>query len=375
MPKATEVCEVAAGGKRYRNWTTVRLRRDVGTWASDFMLTVAEPSKKGSGWEGLKLKPGDPVQITLAGFKFLTGVVETRQVVLTAQAHAVQIVGLSVTEAPVKGSMVTSQLDFKGYGFPAIARSVLAPYGIKFKLNNAPAGIEKPFKIEHGFPGETVFQFLERLARQRGIFITDNADGDLVGAEVDTSASSAATLEEGRNIYEASAIITDASFRSEYVGFSQIPGSDDAWGKAASQLSAKAESTVFKRHRPLVFAADRPSTKEDLAQRIDREQAQRIGTSVQISIVVKGWLKPGGKELWKEGEMISVRSPSIFPMKDPTMKLAVQAVTFAQDSVRGSTTTLDLVLPEALQLAFPKGPGGSPNLFDQKPQQAKPEGN
>jgi prophage tail gpP-like protein len=249
----------------------------------------------------------------------------------------------------------------------------LKPFGLKFYWRNMPDGASKPFKSVQVFHGETVFEFIERLARLRGVFMTDDEHGNLVGGSVKSTAASAATLEEGRNIFEARAMMRDDQVRSKYMGHGQDKGSDDVWGKTASQISATAENPTEKRYRPLILIAEEPSTKEDLKDRVDREQAQRIGTSVQCGVTVQGWLKPGGKGLWQIGEILSVKAPSLFPNPGGTQKLAVQTITFAQDAVRGTTTTLNLILPQALSAKFLPGPGGgAPNLLSPGNEGANP---
>jgi prophage tail gpP-like protein len=374
MPKATEVCEVAAGGKNYRDWTSVMVQREYGGFASAFTLTVAELSGKATGFSSIKLKPGDAVQIKLAGVKVIDGFIEIRQAVLSSQLHGVQVQGRSKTCDLVDCSADIKPGQFKNYSFEQITKSALKPFGLKFSWRNMPDGASKPFKSVQVFHGETAFEFIERLARLRGVFVTDDEHGNLVGGSVKSTAAPAATLEEGRNIFEARAMMRDDAVFSVIKGHAQDKGSDSVWGKGASQISATAENPTMKRYRPMILISEEPSTKEDLKDRVDREQAQRIGTAVQCSIVVQGWLKPGGKSLWKEGEILSVKSPSLFPNSSGSQRLAVQCVTYAQDAVRGTTTTLDLVLPQALGTKFPQGPGGgAPDLFSPGNEGAKPD--
>jgi prophage tail gpP-like protein len=372
MPNPLEICEVACGGARYRDWTHVNVQRRFGDWASSFNLAVVEMSGRAGGWAGIKLKPGDQVTITLAGTQVINGFIEVRQAVVNARSHGVQVQGRSRTGDLVSSSAIIKPGHFKDQTFEAIAKRAIQPFGINMTLKNLPEGASRPFKMAQVFHGETVFQFLERLARQRGIIMTDDPNGNLIGGGLDPSAGSAATLEEGRNIVDARALIRDDIVASKIEGYGQNSGSDSMWGAEASQIKATADNPTMGRYKPLLILAEDPLTKRDLQDRVDREQAQRIGTAVQCSVTVQGWHKPGGG-LWREGEVLTVKAPSLFPNPGGMQSLAVEQVTYAQDPTGGTTTTLDMVLPQALGMKFSAPQGGAPNMFDPGNQQAKPE--
>jgi len=372
MPNASEICEVAAGGAQYRDWTNVSVTRRYGDWASSFSLAVAEPSGGAGSWAKIKLKPGDPVTIILAGNPVIRGFIEVRQAVIAARAHGVQVQGRSKTGDLVSASAIIKPGEFKNYSFEAIAKKAIEPFGLQFKMQNPPDGAARPFKSVQVFHGETVFQFLERLARQRGIICTDDKDGNLIGGSVKADAAPAADLEEGKNIFEARVIIRDDTVFSKIEGYSQDRGSDSAWGKDVSQIKVDANNPTMNRYKPLILISEEPSSKKDLQDRVDREQAQRIGTAVECTVVVQGWLKPKGG-LWKEGEVLNVKAPSLFPNSNGFQNLAVQSVTYLQDPHHGTTTSLELVLPQALGVKFTQGPGGeAPNAFNPGNEQANP---
>jgi len=67
MPKPQELCVVKAGGIAYNIWQTVEVTSAVDQVIDHAMLTVAEPSSKATNLAGIKLKPGDPATVTLAG--------------------------------------------------------------------------------------------------------------------------------------------------------------------------------------------------------------------------------------------------------------------------------------------------------------------
>lgn len=143
-------------------------------------------------------------------------------------------------------------------------------------------------------------------------------------------------------------------------------------GADASQTKATADNPTVSKYRPLFILAEDPMSKRDLQDRVDREQAQRIGISVQASITVQGWFRPDGT-LWEPAEIPTVRSPSLFPNPSGAQTLAVQTVTYKQDPKQGATTTLDVVLPQAMADVRSGAPkDGAPNMFQPGNKPAQP---
>ena len=85
MPKPQEICVVQVGGTNYQYWKEVEVVRDLNEEVSQCSLVVAEIGDLNKGWKSLRLKPGDPAKVTLAGQMAATGAVAVRQVVYDGQ--------------------------------------------------------------------------------------------------------------------------------------------------------------------------------------------------------------------------------------------------------------------------------------------------
>lgn len=370
MANPTEICEVACRGQIFRDWTSVSVTRSFDATATEFRLTVAELSK-GGGWGALKLRPGDEVSIVLAGHKVAKGLIYVRQAALTGTSHAVMLQGASLTMELVIASHVAKGGQYKGYTFEQIANAVVQPFGISFQWANMPDEASKPFRDPQTFIGETAFQLLERLARQRGVKLHDDENGNLVGDDVKAdSGTQTAMLEEGKNIVAINAMVQDLMQYSKIGAIGQQKGDDDIWGKDASEVKAEAENPAVKRHRPLMFLAEEPSSKKDLQARVDREVEERNWTAVQVQVVVQGWLKPDGG-LWRVLDRVSLKSPSTIPTSDGRINLFVRSVTFSQTAdAPGTITTLELCLRVPSQTGGTDA--GSPNVLDSETKPAEP---
>ncbi|WP_374544833.1 hypothetical protein [Rhodoblastus sp.] len=82
-------------------------------------------------------------------------------------------------------------------------------------------GASKPFESVRVFDGEMVFAFIERLARQHGVLLPDDEDGNLIGGEGENGTAPMAALQEGQNIFEARASMRDEAIHAKITERSQ----------------------------------------------------------------------------------------------------------------------------------------------------------
>lgn len=342
MPNADELCEVSASSGIYRDWTSVSVRCAYRDPDRHFQLQVVEVGTLGKGFDYLRLKPGDPVQVSLAGEEVIGGFVLQRQVAYDARRHAVQVDGKSRGHDITVSSVDTEKTgQFQNYTFSAIAKKVLAPHGVTYREGKLPEG-DRPFENVAVHYGETVWQFLERIGRMRRISLTADADGNLVGG--DPGSGGSATLEEGRNILRARCVINDLTAPHTVRVVGQGKGSDQRWGKTVSQVSAEAKVPGSTRPaRIWKILAEEPGMQQDMKTRGEHEVDKQGKDRVEVEIVVRGWLRPSGG-LWNPGDAVSVKSPMLFPSTSGTMALKLVAVTFSQDAA-GTYSTLELCDP------------------------------
>lgn len=376
MASPKEIAAIVVNGKSFEDWTSVTVSKDYSAPADLFTFTATEDTEDMNGltklsWANLKLKPGDQCEITLGRKKVTTGAIEARQVSHNARTHGVQLSGRSKLGDIVDSSADVDTGQFKGYRFDAIAKRVLKPYsGITLKMKGDPGEKFPDVNIHYG---ETVFQFLERLARQRKLHLRGDEDGNLVAGDDDKeNEKSVAQLEVGRNILWARGTIRDDfSFQySKAVG--QERGTDEKHGDAVRNLAAKVTNEGVKRYRNLLVIGEEAGDEKQLVDRLARELQEQHATSVDYECGVQGWFKPDGN-LWKEGEQVTVKDPLVFANSSGQMDLAVQAVTFTQDSGQGTMTVLSCVILPALRARFPTGPQGEQaNPFKPAKMEPKP---
>lgn len=349
MPKPQEVATLIINGTPYRDWTSVMVRREYGAAVSEFQFSCTEGVPFAKDWAAMRIKPGDACTILLAGQLALTGYVYLRQASYDARRHGVMIIGRSLTGDVVDSSAPVNTGEFKNQNWEAIARKMLEQFKVPLMMRGGGAAAMLPFKRADVQPGESVFQFLERLARQRGIVLSDDESGNLVAA-TQFESSGGDALVEGQNILRATCTISDLALNGPVASFAQINGDDNEHAKRASQIVASTTDTNVSRFRPLVTLAEHPIRTAEAQKRTEFEGGWRESVSIVADITKYGWLKDAGG-LWKVGEPVPVKSPML--MLD--MTLYTKCVVFTQDVASGTLTTLTLVRENLLT-------AGTPNL-------------
>jgi len=339
--KPEETCTIVVRGSRFYDWESVFVQH---RWTEAFPLfrfTAAERDRPATLWEKLQFQPGDECAIYLGGILAISGVILLRQASYDANAHGVMLQGVGMTWYATRGSIIDEKGNFDGQTFEQVARKVIAPFGVGVKtigtLNATP--FEK-LQVE---PGENLWNFLERIARPRGIVMGSDHLGNLLLIDNHSSLVSA-ELVEGDNILKCQATISKEAMFSDYIVRGQTPASDDQYGRQASEQEARIKGSA-KRYSPILTPAEQPvKNLAELADRAKNESVWHEGTEIRASITVQGWMMPGGG-LWRAGDLIAVQSP----MAMLNMGLKIDTATFTQDSTSGTLTTLELVAPWLLK--------------------------
>ena len=275
--------------------------------------------------------------IKLGGKVVLTGVIITRQVAFDDKSHGVMLEGVGITWYASRASIIDDTGNFDGLNFVQVAEKILAPTGIGMKIVGA---IDPtPFKKLQAPKGETIFNFLDKLARDRKVILAQDEKGRFVFIG-DHAAGIVGDLIEGVNIKSMQCVISDNDLYSEYYTDAQTAGGDDKYGKDAGEQRATAPGTA-KRYSPLMTVIEHPVwTDQEVKTRNRAETMWREGTKVEATVVVYGWFDRN-HGLWGIYQNVYVRSP--MAMLD--MNMSIKAVTFTQDSKAGSRTTLQVVAP------------------------------
>ncbi len=383
MPAPELVCEVRTERGTYRNWTTVSVAQAIdGGWQRTFELRCAEPSEA----MVQALSPGTRVDIALAGQPVITqGYIARRQSAYDGNRHGVQVTGFSKANLTTRASAEGGTGQYRGYTLEQIANGELKRLGLKFRLENPPDGANEPFRQVMRRYGETPYDLISRLCRQRGVWMFAEADGTIVAGSKDGASKGGAgggsrgnpdvptfddVFQEGVNILSANC---DMEWReaATYVATGQHPGSDNLFGRKAAEPSAKItlqDGGVPGLSRRVL--AEMPLSEKELQLRTAMEAQAIIAASLRVSLSYQGWLSPTGK-LWSLTDNATVKSPMLFPFQGGQMNLRLWSYNYTQTPEGQTVTMIELVNQMAFNLKFTDGQ--APATFDPSFTSPSPE--
>lgn len=348
--KPEEIATLIVNGAIYEDWESVWIHWSFGEPWAQFKFVATEevyetPGRPVYDEQGIarttwrsdaQFAPGDEFEAFLGGQPVMSGMILVRQTAYEGKAHSVTLQGVSLTWYAARASIVNEKSEYEGT-YKQIVEEVLAPTcsGPKWwgKISDLP--FEEP---QRPSPGETIFQFLERLGRNRNVMVVSDPYGDFIFIG-DHNGKKVADLLEGENILKMQAIIQQLKPHSEYISRAQQRANDQTNMSAAAQIESIRDGTAAC-YSPHLTPIEHPANKAETQLRANHEWDfnERI---VEANITVQGWFNPLSGLRWDVGEDVYVHSP--MAMLDMLMK--IEAVTFTQDSRSGSLTVLKCVAP------------------------------
>jgi len=324
---------------KHAGWTHINVRRSLETIADSFELSVTNRWK--DQVEPRPIVTGNACNISIDSARVITGYVDDVYPNYDARQHSVGVVGRSKTADLVDCSFFSGE-DFKGKTFDAVAKTVCEPFGIDVVTDtDIGTSFAQTQKME---PGETVFEFLERLARYRALRLTSTVDGDLMITRTGTERV-ATPLQLGNNILSASGNFTMRDRFQEYVVLGQRTGDDESWGNANASASGtvRDDGMTNSRYRPTLIIADGSITTDECKRQAEWHRNTRLGRSGGIVYTVQGWHHADG--LWKPNTLV----PVVDQFMDIDGDRLITEVQYILDE-RGERTEIQVMQPEGFDL-------------------------
>jgi prophage tail gpP-like protein len=363
---------VVINGEEYFEWESVYVRIEwYGKPPRQCRLTCSEQTPWAQDWAFLRIRPGDKCEVYLDGMLVITGQVATRQVYYDATQHSVEIQSVGNTDVLGRGTVISPTGEWNNKSLVEIAKSAIAPYGIKLKTLGTIDGSKIP--RANSQPGETVAEFVEKYARAKNALTGESNDGSyLIRGMINDSGMPAVV--EGKNILIGREVIHNRQIAAggnfpqagggsgggqPYTSSGQRPGKDDDWGAKPTHgtySQGGSPAQFSSQFLPKLMMSEIPAwSKAMLENRVRIEKNVDDSNQIFVTVVCVGWQRPNGG-LWDPGELVYVDSPMLI-MQRPLM---LKAVTFSQDNQSGTRSTLELVNAAAMNGGnYPQAEGTS----------------
>jgi prophage tail gpP-like protein len=325
-------------GQTFTGWKSVQVDRAIDALVGSFRLTLSDR------WPGAPdswgIRAGDACEVLLGGETIMTAWIDRAAFSIRPDRHPIVMSGMEKTIDLTDCSAIHTPGSWKGRRLEQIAADLTAPFGIKVKALVSTGAVFPAFALQQG---ESVFEAISRMARQRGVLPVTNVDGDLELIRPG-QARAGFTLAYGENLEEI-AFEDDYGDRfSDYIlkGYAR---------DGASRPKATAKDAGVTRYRPLLIVHDDDSTPGNLADRAKHEATIRAGRGQRTQATVTGWRDAGG-ELYRPDRLAAVRA-AVVGVEGERL---IHAVSYRADD-RGRRTVLSLAPKEAFSLqAIPAAP-------------------
>lgn len=327
---------LSVNGEIYQRWTGVRVLRSLKNVCAGFQIeTPGEIDPPILPFSSCVLSDDDdPV---------ITGYVDEVKPEIAARDTRTSITGRSKTADLVDCMLEDFAADtnqFTGSKLDQIARAVAAKFGIAVVVGPG-VNVGDAFQDATFEWNETAFRFLERLARQRGVLLTDDPQGDLVLATTGTATAPAPLATgPGGNVFLARGLLSGRQRFSSYTIRSQAGLWQTQNGQTADATAGQAQDPGVPRHRPWAGIAESALLQSDAQTRAEWEAAHRLGEAVMAILSVPEWRASG--QLWQVNQLARCTVPRL-GLADT---LLIGAVDYREDD-RGRRTDLTLARPAA----------------------------
>ncbi len=325
--------EAKINGRIYGGWKECDVRRSMKTMSGSFGLSITDRwSAQSKPWPILR---GDECQILINGNPVITGFVDDVDLEIGPTSKSIAITGRDKTCDLVDCSADIPQSQFNKINLTTIAQTLASKFGINV-VTEATVGAA----IENATMqvGESVFEFLDKLARTRGVLLTSDGLGNLVITRPGTSRSRTA-LVLGQNMISGSKKDSGSDRFSAYKVKAQANLGMQIQNTPETDfvVQGTAKDLGVKRYRPKVIQSEANATNAEAIVRAQWEAKTRASRGEIASAVVRGWTQSDGS-LWRPNQIVKVSAQWL----NLSEERLISEVTYKLSSSGGSVSTLTL---------------------------------
>jgi prophage tail gpP-like protein len=238
-----------------------------------------------------------PAKVYIGGVLIISGYLYNIESSISDRGTVKSMEGFSRT-ADLIDSTLRPPYEESGVTLNQRARKLVQPHGINAIFEADTGGA---FDRVTASESDTIFNHLNKLAKERGVLISSTANGNLLFLEANTTSPPVATLEEGQPPVKNFKARFDGRRRfNTYRGINTTPFGNNE-GIVKDDRVPRSRIRTFR-------------VQESMAGEIEAaakwERSKTLADALTISLPVEGWLDPKG-DLWTPNTKVTVVSPSI----------------------------------------------------------------
>ena len=225
-------------------------------------------------------------------------------------------------------------LEFDGLKLDAIAAKVAGAFNVGVSFEADPGAAFDRVALERT---EKALSFLAKLAKQRGLLFTNDAQGRLVFFTPEPGRPVAAIFEGAPPFVSGSAGYNGQGFFGTVTGLS--PFVIEAFSEEITLDNPLVPADVIRPHTITMEDTE----NADLQKVTTAARGRMYADSVAVTVNAQGWRAPSGN-LWTPGDVVTLTAPGLM-VYTPTSFLIRNAG--LSRSSEGDTSKLGLILPES----------------------------
>jgi prophage tail gpP-like protein len=260
---------------------------------------------------------------------------------VTATGAGVELRGFSKTFR-LSVSHPKEQREFLESSLDEISNTLARPFGLVVKYDSSlSAELQEKFSDEKIKAQEIVYGFLQNLARQRSVLMSDDVFGNIQYLKTNVGQAPVGSIVEGEDAIFPSAEQFKAVFDDSQIRQNYYSVSNNNLSFAASEPVGVAKNTNIK--IPSFKAISVDSLVAGAGQKtVDFTRNYDLAASIQLPMEVNGWLAPNDA-LWRENTFVTLTSDSLFMPNG--FNLLIRQAQYNLDSQGGEKTILSIIPP------------------------------
>lgn len=329
-------------GNPWSGWKGISVSRSIERMGGAFSVDLAQ--KPEEGFLSAAMRAGLPVVVDIDGQVILDGYIDTIQHSYSFDDASIGVSGRDRTGDLIDcAAIVDGPFEFNNQKLERVIQQILYPYDIELSVDVDTGQAFGRLAVQ---PGETAQAFIDRACRYRAILPVSNGIGGLVLTRP-ANEKSAGKLVFGENLIGGTVTNDWCERFSLYVLKGQAEGRDESTGAEVSSGEGRATDQYVLRHRPTVITAESQGGNQTLQDRAVWQRDVSRARSNTASYTVKGWYADeAAKILWKPNTLVKVKDEA----RSLNREMLIVSLSFDRDGNNGTTTNLELAIPEAYQI-------------------------
>jgi len=331
--KLGDAVSVKIDGKLYDGWSSVSIAKSLDQLSPSFTLDIADKWRQTK--EPWPFMPGAATAIYIGPNIVINGFIEQLDSNVSNEDRSITVSGRSKVCDIIDSAAIGLRATYANITLRDLAFIYAQDFDIKVTDDSSKAG-QKIKKVVVN-QGETIFELLDRHARELGVLLTSTPEGDLLitnsGGKLKSvdlinplqqnilaAVGVTGGLFQGKNVLFAESSFDDTERYQRYLVRSQVQGDNfikdknttcgatytdpELAGQASSATGTASNARKIFRSRTKYIMAEKSMDNKACLVRAQWEANIRAARAAKVSVTVQGWADGSGNT-WDVNQLVN----------------------------------------------------------------------